>query len=152
MPRLIALALLFLLWLALCVCLPGRAQTAKVTGNEASKFANDFVEDDTGIYTSGVRIAGYRVQSDSCDYDEQCGQGMCRVYEHGRFVCEPKTHDVAVWDSDCIDKITMREDTKLEAPLTGSDNTTPDLTEASVSGVEVTLKPGCKPRIVAKTR
>ena len=79
---------------------------------------------------------------ESCTYDERCGAGMCMVWEHSRFVCEPKQYTVAVWDRSCIDKLELSESSQMEAPL--DDEGKPDIAKSQLTHTKVTFAKGCQ--------
>jgi len=54
------------------------------------------------------------VQSDN----HSCGEGEVRVWEEGRFVCEPESVTVAVFESNCIEKIEVTKDSRIFMQLT----------------------------------
>lgn len=84
-----------------------------------------------------------------CEYDEQCGNQMCKVWEHGRFVCELKQYGVAVWDRTCIDRVELSEEAHVEAPYR---NERAVKEEASLYGAIVTFKKNCQYRIEIRNR
>lgn len=88
--------------------------------------------------------------TDSCTYDESCGAGMCKVWEHSRFVCEPKQYTVAVWARTCLDKLELSEKSSMEAPL--NDDGTPDLTKSQLKHTRVVLAKNCQFRYEVRER
>lgn len=96
----------------------------------------------------GAAIASPPPQ-ESCTYDEACGTGMCKVWDHSRFVCEPKQYTVAVWDRTCIDKIEAGEEARVEAPV---DDGEPDRKHSKLIGAKVTFKTGCTFRYEVRSR
>lgn len=97
-----------------------------------------------------VLLQSMPVSDNACTYDDACGQGMCRVWEHSRFVCEPKQYGVAVWDHECIDKVEVAAQSKVEAPLDG--DAQPRRSEAKLTGAIVTFKQGCTWHIEIRSR
>lgn len=86
--------------------------------------------------------------STSCQYDDQCGDSMCKIWKDGRFVCEPRQYGVAVWTNNCIDKVEKTMHTTLEAPL--DQHGQPDLKQAVVIGIEAKLR--CSYHIEVRSR
>lgn len=86
---------------------------------------------------------------DSCTYSSECGDGMCKVWENRRFVCEPKQYAVAVWDHDCIDKVELTKDSHVEAPLVDGE---PDRKHSKLSQAKVRFKEGCTFHYEVRTR
>lgn len=86
---------------------------------------------------------------DSCTYDEACGSGMCKVWDHTRFVCEPKQYAVAVWDHECIDKIEAGEEARVEAPIQDGE---PDRKHAHLIGAKLFFKRDCTFHYEVRTR
>lgn len=77
-----------------------------------------------------------------CAYDEQCGTNMCKVWQHGRFVCEPKQYTMIVWDHACIESISLTEKAYMEAPADSDGQ--PDMSKARLFGTKVKLTKGCQ--------
>lgn len=85
-----------------------------------------------------------------CVHDDACHTGECKVWEDGRFVCEPETYAVMVWTGKCISKIELTPDSKLEM-LLDSDGQ-PDKKTAKLIGPKVTYSDGACVKIEIRKR
>ena len=77
-----------------------------------------------------------------CTYSDQCHSGECQVWEHGRWVCERAQYTVAVWDRTCLDKVTLKEESSMEAPV--GDDGRPEMSKLKLLNVLVTTAKGCQ--------
>lgn len=95
-------------------------------------------------------LASSGTPQDACEADDRCGAGMCLVWEDGRQVCSPKSYRIAVWDSECIDKIEKTPDSRIEAPLNFDGS--PATASARLVAPRFTIKSGCQYRVETRTK
>jgi hypothetical protein len=72
-------------------------------------------------------------QQQECIYDNAACPDMCKVWEHSRFVCEPKQYPVVVYNRSDIDKVDILEGAILECPVSNGE---PDRAHCKLSGGE----------------
>lgn len=104
----------------------------------------------TALIALGLLMSPQAAVTSDCQTSEQCGDGMCQVWEHGRFVCEPRQYTMAVWDRSCLDTIAFKEDSHLEAPVDA--NGEPIMKQAVVVNTSTKLKRRCTYRLEVRSR
>lgn len=74
---------------------------------------------------------------------DPCGEGWVRVWEEGRYVCEPEEKTVAVFEAVCIDSIDKTENSRVLVDIDFQGK--PDLNNWTTSGFKLKLKNNCAP-------
>jgi hypothetical protein len=72
-----------------------------------------------------------------------CDDGWVRVWESGRYVCEPEEKTFAVFESDCIAKVEVTKESRIYMALNWQGKLDND--DWSSEHLKLTLKENCSP-------
>ena len=73
----------------------------------------------------------------------KCGDGYVKVWEEGRYVCEPEQTTVAVFEAACIEKVEVTPESKIYVDLDYQGK--PDVNSWRSTKLKLTLKKDCQP-------
>jgi hypothetical protein len=94
-----------------------------------------------GLYCAILVMA--LVRSVVSQEPKACDDGWVKVWESGRYVCEPEEKTMAVFESDCISRVEVTKDSRIFMAINWQGKLDPN--DWSSEHLKLTLKDGCSP-------